>query len=215
MKAVSAMSDPSSTKKPEDHDDIEQQTGVDLLATKAAELDLEVAKANLDLVINWVSHADSKATFYLTVAVAMLGASLTEIPSLVRVCQHFASTSCWWVPAILIATHLAFYGSSLVSAYKSIEVVKPRLAPDSKTHSWYFFQSVAAFADVEKWRDFTHGLKGAERLQHLVDQIWNVSRVAVAKYKAAGTADFALRVAFCFGTASVLVTLVLDEVARQ
>lgn len=209
------MSDLTSTKKPDDHGDVEQQTGVELLATKEAEIDLEVAKANLDLVINWVSHADSKATFYLTIAVAMLGSSLTEIPALVRVCQHFASTSSWWVPAILIASHLAFYISSLFSAYKSIEVVKPRLAPDSQTHSWYFFQSVAAFADLDKWRDFTHGLKGAERLQHLVDQIWNVSRVAVAKYKAAGTADCALRVAFCFGTVSVLVTLVLDELTRQ
>jgi len=208
------MSDDTSKKTPDDHGNIEQQTGVELLATKDAELDLEVAKANLDLVINWVSHADSKATFYLTVAVAMLGASLTEIPALVRVCQHFVSASYWWVPAILIASHIAFYVSSLFSAYKSIEVVKPRLAPDSKTHSWYFFQSVAEFADVAKWRDFTHGLKGAERLQHLVDQIWNVSRVAVAKYKAAGTADCALRVAFCFGTVSVLVTLVLDELTR-
>lgn len=182
--------------------------------TQQVELDLEVAKANLDLVIGWIGHADSKATFYLTVAIAMLGASFTELPALVRVCEHFASTEQWTLPAILIVCHLAFYGASLLSAYHSIGVVKPRLAPDSKTHSWYFFQSIATFEDVNKWRQFSQGLKCTDRLLHLVDQIWNVSRVAVTKFKAAATADLYLRVAFCFGTVSVVVTLVIDELTR-
>lgn len=209
------MTDSPPTKQNDCDDGVEHSTSDNQLTVEETELDLEVAKANLDLVINWVSHADSKATFYLTVAVAMLGASLTEIPALVRVCNQCLSVNCLWLPSTLIVLHTAFYGTSLFSAYKSIEVVKPRLAPDSKTHSWYFFQSIAKFEDVGKWRDYTNGLNGSERLQNLVDQIWNVSRVAVSKYKAAGIADSALRAAFCFGILSVFITLVLDELTRQ
>lgn len=192
-----------------------EASAADLLEAQETELDLEVAKANLDLVIGWISHADAKATFYLTVALAMLGASLTEIPTLVRVCEHFFLNSIWWLPLLLIVVHVVFYGASLFSAFKAIEVVRPRLAPDSKTHSWFFFQSIADFADLAKWHDFTNGLKGSDRLKHLIDQIWNLSRVAVSKYRMAGIADRSLRVAIVCGIVSVVTTLVLDELTGQ
>ena len=178
------------------------------------ENDLDAAKANFDLVMGWVGHADSKATFYLTVSLAILGASLTEVPTLVRVCNHFWAGSPWWV-SLLIGLHLIFYGAALYSAYKAVEVVKPRLVPDSNTHSWYFFQSIATFDDVQKWRDFTGGLDDSSKFQHLVDQIWNVSRVAVNKYRVAGQADCGLRVATCAGILAVATTLVTAELMGQ
>jgi hypothetical protein len=179
------------------------------------ELTAEIAKANLDLVISWIGHADSKATFYLTIALAMLGASFTELPSLVRVCKYLAEEERWFLFIALLVVHIAFYGSAIVAAFYSTAVVKPKLVPDSKTQSWYFFQSTAQFQDIQKWREFTSGLTSAERLQHLVDQIWNNARVAVSKFKSASSADRCLRIAFCTGTISVVVTLILDELTKK
>lgn len=187
-----------------------QTVSVKTHKTPASTDDLDAAKANLDLVIGWIEHADSKATFYLTIALAMLGASLTEIPTLVRVCEHFLPGNLAWT-SLLVLLHLIFYGAALYSAFKAIEVVKPRIVPESKTHSWYFFQSIATFDDVQKWRDFTNGLDDDDKLQHLVDQIWNVSRVAVNKYRIAGIADCSLRVATCAGIVAILSTLVIAE----
>jgi hypothetical protein len=198
----------------EDNSSKNERTG-EIVKQNSDALTAEIAKANLDLVVSWIEHADSKATFYLTISLAMLGASFTELPSLVRVCKHFVVADSWTLPVLLILVHIAFYGSAIVAAFISTVVVRPKLVPASKTHSWYFFQSNAQFEDIHKWREFTNGLTSAERLQHLVDQIWNNARVAVSKFRSASSADTWLRIAFCTGTISVVFTLVLDELTKK
>ena len=180
------------------------------MTAQAPDQNMDAAKANLDLVIGWTSHADSKATFYLTMALAILGASLTEIPTLVKVCVHCWGTQPAWI-ILLVGLHIVFYGFALFAAYMALEVVKPRIEPESNTQSWYFFQSISRFEDVEKWSEFSNGLSEANKFQQLTDQIWNVSRVAMNKYKKAGWADFGLRVAICSGVVAVVVTLVVKE----
>lgn len=184
----------------------------ELLESEQAGLEISVAKENLDLVIGWVGHADAKATFYLTVVLVLIGASLTEIPMLVTVCQKAPHWAC---SAILVLGHLAFYGCAVRSGWIAMNVVKPRLAPDSKTHSWYFFQSVAEFDSTEKFRDYSHGLNQEDRTNLLLDQIWNISRVAKSKYADAGNADWWLRFAVAFGVASVSVTLVANSLLEK
>lgn len=179
----------------------------ELLETERAELELNVVKENLDLVVGWISHADGKATFYLTITLVLVGASLTEIPLLVTVCNK--SSTC--LSVILIIGHLIFYGSALVAGYFAMHVVRPRLVPDSGTQSWYFFQSVASFENTENFRAFSHGLNQDDRINQLIDQTWNLSKVAVRKYENTARADTCLRIAIVAGIVSVISILVLDK----
>lgn len=187
--------------------DKELEIQEELLETEQAELELSVVKENLDLIVGWISHADGKATFYLTITLVLIGASLTEIPLLVTVCKK--SSTC--LSIILIIGHAIFYGCAFLAGYFAMHVVRPRLVPDSKKQSWYFFQSVAGFDKVEDFQEYSHAITQADRTHQLLEQTWNLSKVTHRKYKNAARADTFLRIAIVFGMVSVILTLVLEK----
>lgn len=171
------------------------------------ELELSVVKENLDLIVGWISHADGKATFYLTISLVLVGASLTEIPMLVSVWKKYSIC----ISVILSIAHLGFYGSAVLSGYAAMQVVRPRLDPDSETQSWYFFESIAKYEDAEKFRVFSNGLKNEDRINQLLDQTWNLSKVAVRKYQTIVDADKHLKRAIIVGILTVIITIILAK----
>ena len=176
-------------------------------ATSSA--DSDDAQYNLSLTISWITFAETKATILLTIALAFLGASLTDISALARVAQNWLSAGAYWSFAGLLLAHLAFYAFLIYSLWKFVDVVRPKLTPKSEKHSWYFFQSMALLSPND-FHDFTKSLTPENRLTQLNDQIYNNSVVARQKYATIATGLSSLIWAACLAALAVVPTLVAD-----
>ena len=151
---------------------------------------VEIAKFNLTLAVEWVRYADTKATFFMATAVAMLGVSLTEVPLATNVVKWLFNTN-WDIGAwAIIVAHAVFYAAIVYSGWLFLTVVRPALIAKSEKHSWFFFQSMALLS-ADEFHRFTETIGDENILSQLHDQIYNNCVVARDKFKT-------IKHAFCF-----------------
>ena len=172
---------------------------------------LELSKYNMSLAVGWISLADSKATFLLTIALVGLGTSLTNIPDATTVCQHYLQSESYLIPSVLIVVHTAFYGVLLYGIWSLVNVIKPRLVPQSERHSWFFFQSMAQLS-AEDFQRFNDSLDANAKLAQLNDQVYNNSVVARQKYGDVAKSVRILVIAAGLGILSVVPILILKVI---
>ena len=168
---------------------------------------LELSKYNMSLIVGWITFADSKATFLLTIALVGLGASLTSIPDATAVCKHYFEADCNLLAYAIVAIHAAFYGVLLYTIWSLVNIVKPRLAPKSERHSWFFFQSMAQLSP-DDFQRFNDTLDPDAKLAQLNDQIYNNSVVARQKYVDVARSVWLLIIAACLGILAVVPILI-------
>lgn len=179
------------------------------MSNEVDEVGVELAKYNLTLVIEWIKFADSKATFLLTIALAVVGLSLTEIPPATRVVTSLVESDHWWLGLGLIVLHFGFYAFSVYTIFALVKVVRPSLAPKPERHSWFFFQSLALLSP-EDFKSFSAALDTPNKLSQLTDQIYNNAVVARQKYAQISHALTLLLWSVLLGLLAVAPVLVLD-----
>ena len=168
---------------------------------------LELSKYNMSLTVGWITFADTKATFLLTIALVGLGTSLTSIPDATAVCKHCFETDCNLFAYAIIAVHTAFYGVLLYGIWSLANIIKPRLIPKSERHSWFFFQSMAQLSP-EDFQSFNDTLDSDAKLAQLNDQIYNNSVVARQKYADVARSVWLLIIAAGLGILAVVPILI-------
>lgn len=170
---------------------------------------LETAKYNLTLAVDWVKYADTKATFFLTTAVAILGASLTEVPLATKVVAWLFTTD-WSVGAwAIVAVHVVYYGLLVFSVWLFLTVVRPSLLAKSEKHSWFFFQSMALLS-ADEFHRFTNTIGDENVLNQLHDQIYNNCVVADEKFRTIRRSFNFLAMACIAGFIAVSPVLILS-----
>ena len=176
--------------------------------------DAELAQYNLTLTVGWIALADTKATVFLTIAMSVLGASLTDLPAAARVSYACVNSESYWCLGGIVSAHLAFYVALAVSLWRFITVVRPLLIPKSDKHSWFFFQSMSLLSP-EDFHGFTDNLDSDMKLEQLNDQIYNNAVVARQKYAAVASGIYALLLASICGVLAVAPVLVADAILSK
>jgi len=147
----------------------------------------EELKLSLELINNWISLADSKATFLLTITTFFLSASIFALPnihkSIIEYLQYpsvLLSTSC-----IIILT--LYFSSSLLSLLSLIQVIKPRLKKIGKKTSLLYFMDISNM-EIEEYQKELMSLSNGQLKEHMIGQIYANSQVAKKKYENLDTA---------------------------
>lgn len=174
---------------------------------------LSTAEYNLSLLVEWIKFADGKATFLLTVALALATASLAALPATTRAMMFFFDEGNGIVFCLLGLTLGTFCSALGVAMYQLLNVVRPRLRRDSETHSWYYFGSMGKLLLID-YRSFSQGLTIRDKIAQLDDQIFNNSCVACRKFELTRCAVLALATAILFGTLTIIPILVVDTIVN-
>jgi len=175
----------------------------------ALPLDVELSKFNFGLIVEWIKVADAKASFLLTIALAMLGVSLTDIPSAARVGDYLARNSHAVLLISLVVVQLAYYAAILFAMWQLVAVIMPSLIRPSSRHSWFFFQSLSQL-QYDDFKRFSAELDLKAKRAQLDDQIYNTAIVASKKYRHIRFAIWGLVVAGVLGVLSIAPVLIVD-----
>jgi hypothetical protein len=168
----------------------------------------DLAKYNLSIVNEWIRFADVKASIFLTLGLAILGASFANVSTSVKVAKYlYDNGMTYWLGGLLIG-QVAFYIAIIYSVYRLAKVVRPRLFRKSDKHSWFYFGSMAQLS-VDDFHKFTGKLTADVVITQLHDQIYNVSVIAKEKYEDVRCGVNALFVAILIGLLSIVPVLVL------
>lgn len=167
------------------------------------------AEFNLGLVIEWIRFADNKAAFLLTVVLAVFGLSLADIPAATRVVTVCWEQSRFVVLLVVVAIHVLFYAVTVWAAIALVKAIRPRLDPESKRQSWFFFQSIGQLS-AKDFNDWSDSLDEDDLLQQLRNQIYDNSVVGVQKYAAVERACAWVIWSMLLGLAAVVPALAID-----
>lgn len=165
------------------------------------------AQFNLQLIVGWINFADNKAGFLMTVALAIVGLSLADVPAATTVCAN-----CWqqsrYVPlAFVLLTHVFFYATAGYTIVTLLKIVRPTLTPQTEKKSWFYFQSIAAQSGPE-FEEWARGLSGSELSAQLIHQIFENSVIAAKKFEQISKASLCLGVTVLAGLVAVVPALV-------
>lgn len=142
-----------------------------------------LAFKSLENIVELVKLADQKASFLLTVELALIGGALSLLPETLELMKQLwaGSNSCLLTLPVggLYVTFTSFLAAGSYSLY---EIVKPRLEPNVSGDSVLFFR-VAASRDVSELAKEIRGRDQSAAIDDIAQQIVANSKVAVEKYK--------------------------------
>ena len=140
-------------------------------------------KDNLDRAIGFVQFADSKASLLLTISLALVPASVPLVPTGVRVvlaCLNPGGAGVC-MAGLLVLLYGAFLFCAITSVVKLVDVVKPRLVPQTRRKSPLYYDTINQTA-VEEFKKTVTEMPYAQAIDELADQTYNNSVVAARKY---------------------------------
>lgn len=180
-------------------------------AVSCDEVTLELAQFNLGLTIEWVKHAELKATTILTFATVLLGVSMTVLPAATRVGLELVHRQQYfWLIAMVIGqiVSIAFL---IYSIRMALLVVRPKLDRSSGRHSWFYFMSMASIS-AEDYVTYCRSMTKQQVRAQLCDQVYNNSVVASRKFAEVVVSLRCLVAAGVIGFAAATPVLVYDAV---
>ena len=138
----------------------------------------------LGLVNNWIQIADSKASFLLTITLALIGALFSIVPyatKFVEACVR-KNAGYFWLGFVESILFIFTAGCFVFALLKLVSVVKPRLTSVTDHKSVLFYQSIATMG-FETYKSKLKTLDMKKLNNEYEDQIFNNSKVAKDKYK--------------------------------
>jgi hypothetical protein len=144
--------------------------------TLPASIQTEAIERTVDRFATWVQFGDAKAGGVLALLVLGTADLIGHAGRLVRAHEL---RSCWGA----VAT--AFFWIALALAVGVVFEVSRALFPRvrAKTHSVYYFGSVAEYDSGAAYASKTMGLSADEVTQHMAAQAWELARIASRKFQ--------------------------------
>lgn len=172
---------------------------------------IDTNKYNLDLVVRWIQFADSKASFLLTISLALFGISFALIPEAARiVCLLYAKGQDWCLLSLLIALlFLLYFIFGLLGIARVIQAVRPRLTSETGRMSLFFFWTIPSM-EKEKFINKMLNIEPQQTANELADQTYECAKVAAKKYQDISIALTRLCGAFILGLFFVILTGIMS-----
>jgi hypothetical protein len=150
-----------------------------------AKENIELAKFNLENINRWIEFADKKASFFLTIALALFSISFTIIPIAWRIISglisHNKNADSISV-VILVLIFLIYFVLAVLGISKLIKVIKPRVVSKSCRKSILYYETIKDI-EIEVFKKEVQELSEEKIIDELSDQAYNNAVVASEKYK--------------------------------
>lgn len=170
---------------------------------------LKFSETNFNTTKQWVEFADKKASFILTITLAIFSASLVAAPLIVKTISCLIKddkVSLIILGAFLLLLAFFYIFAFLKSVNHLFSVISPRLSPHSKRKSVLFFQTIAAM-EIQDFKNKITKFSDKEVIDELLDQTYNNSVVAEKKFEKIRKAIFWVKLAGLSGLILILTSI--------
>lgn len=169
---------------------------------------LEDIRGQVDIVNNWITLADSKATFLLTATTFFLSASLLALHNFRDAIVNDLATQHYIRGIVAICLLVAYFSCTLMCLFFLIKVIKPRLKRIIKKedYSLIYFMDVAE-TSLSDFRLKMQSCSSRELREQLVDQIYANSVVAKRKYQDLNQAIIFLALLILSALCLIIITI--------
>lgn len=145
---------------------------------------IEANYKNLDRALGFVSVADNKAKFILSIELVILGFLMTQAKSVFDIIITFWLSK--YILKILGATGLLiifvlYIFLAIVSIIYLMRVISPKRKPFTGKKSLFFYQAIAEM-DSADFKNRMKDITDEEILGELSDQTFNISKAVVEKF---------------------------------
>lgn len=171
---------------------------------------LKFSETNFNATKQWVEFADKKASFILTITLAIFSASLIVAPLLVKDILNLIKgpkASLIILGAFLLILSFFYIFAFLKGVHHLFSVVAPRLSPHSKRKSVLFFQTIASM-EIQEFKDKISKFSDKDIIDELLDQTYNNSVVAEKKFEKIRKAIFWIKLAGLSGLLLILISVI-------
>jgi hypothetical protein len=171
---------------------------------------MALAQFNLKTMIDWISFADRKASYLLTMSLALFSVFFAVLPSASEDIHKylFANNIALWLLAIfLILLFQLYFIFAIIGIYKLVKVITPRSAPSSVKKSFLFFETIKGM-DMQVFKETLAQMDEEMIIDELNDSTYINAVIASEKYSDIGKAIRYLRLAAVAGIIAIYVVLV-------
>ena len=142
---------------------------------------IDFMKYILSHIQDQIRFADSKANFFFSFAIILIGVALSTLLKYVHVYNFLNEHNHQWIFFILVLLFIIYLTFVLLGLVKIVIVYYPRVSLKS-TKSIYYFNHISTFKN-EEYRNKIDALTYEEVLSSLTSQIIINSEIASLKYK--------------------------------
>jgi hypothetical protein len=173
---------------------------------------LKLSEINFNTTKQWVELADKKASFILTVTLAMFSASLTIAPKLIIIIsEYITNDKVLYVSfgIFLLLSSLFYVFFTLSGLHYLISVISPRLSASSDRKSVLFFYAIAKM-EIDEFKEKFLNLSGQGIVDELLYQTHSNSLVASEKFEKIQKAINCLKRAILLGLFIILIGIYVN-----
>jgi len=145
-------------------------------------LRIDASKDNLARVISFANVMDGKATFILTLTLALTGYLVSQLGPYLEAHAKWNAMPNWAPPCfyLLDGAGLASLVFFIATAISVIQCIKPRLTQHTGNQSPFFFGSIAA-GSHEKFKETMKTLSPVSIMETLADQTFDIAKIVQTK----------------------------------
>ncbi|MEE9554206.1 MAG: Pycsar system effector family protein [candidate division Zixibacteria bacterium] len=136
---------------------------------------IEIQKSNYEWLLNSINNADAKAGFLITVVLALIGFTLTQLNGIL---DYGFSANC--IRICIITVTILVLAFLLISLSFAIAAIWPRLTKKSK--SIFYFNSIRNL-NKEEYTKWVLQQDENSILDDISGQVWYLSKIVENKYR--------------------------------
>lgn len=169
---------------------------------------VDFMKYILSQIQDQIRFADSKANFFFSFAIILIGVALSTLLKYNDVYDYLTKHNYQWVFFILILMFIVYLVFVLLGLVKIVIVYYPRISP-TNTKSICYFDYISTLTN-EEYSNKIDALKYDEMVSSLTSQIVKNSRIVSLKYRHLKTSIYLLIISLIVGISYVsLFTIIL------
>jgi hypothetical protein len=172
---------------------------------------IRISEFNLKNINSWIKLADNKASFILTISLALFSISFSSIPSgrqIISTMIMNGSKIQLIAGIVLVLMFIAYFAFAILGIKKLISIITPRTISTTKRKSIIYFGSIVEM-ELEKYKKEISNLTEDQIIDELSDQVYNNAMVASKKYKDVEAAIGLLKIAGLLGITFIVILLFL------
>jgi len=170
---------------------------------------LSLNESNLERVQSFIRFGDTKASFLLTLTLALFAGSFSILPNTIKLGRYCLKQfgSLWPLFVIVLLICVLFLIFTVLSILKFISVVEPRLVPKTERQSPLYFHTIAKMT-LDRFKEKMSSMSLRDAVDELADQTYNNSVVACDKFRTISEGIRFLLLALLFGVLLVAIVAI-------
>ncbi|MBW1728644.1 MAG: hypothetical protein JRJ62_13945 [Deltaproteobacteria bacterium] len=136
---------------------------------------IEIQKSNYEWLLNSINNADAKAGFLITVVLALIGFTITQMD---RELYYSNNSECLEIYLILMIIAVLVF--SVISLSFAVAAVWPKFTEGSKS---IFYYNAIHSLDKEDYTEWVSKTDDNALFEDISGQVWYLSRIIKNKYK--------------------------------